>query len=417
MRIISRWTGLTVCLLLSGNAYANLCEGVVSDKKNYPMTQIKKPGYLEAVIDPQFGGTIRRITDIEAKASGEAAVIKPMYSTVPAWNADETRLILWQRKRGHLLFDGKTYQFIKELDINPSDLEHVYWHATDPNLLFYPESRTQGSRFIEHLMEFNIKTNTQKVVHDFTKDGISGYHFGFGGDPMYSSWDSNYFGFAAAEEDRQYFTYSRRDKAIGRTVKVNNAESAPMPSPNGKLFLHDGVVFDFKLNKVVDLGLNSAYEHSSIGQLANGEQKLFHVTFDPGRNDSVGAVVMHDLETAKYKVLVGPKNGYPYPPSGIHLSALALKNPGWVAVSLVGKGHGQKLLDNELLLVNANPGQEQVCRIAHHRSKGRNGEAGYWAEPHAVISPTATRVLFASDWGDSSVDTYVVELPAYKSSL
>ncbi|HBA34039.1 MAG TPA: hypothetical protein DCZ12_07900 [Gammaproteobacteria bacterium] len=98
------------------------------------------------------------------------------------------------------------------------------------------------------------------------------------------------------------------------------------------------------------------------------------------------------------------------------MSALALKRPGWVAVSMVGKGKGDRLLDNELLLVNANPGEEEVCRIGHHRSMGREGPRKYWAEPHVVISPTATRVLFASDWGGGeSVDTYVVELPSYSA--
>ena len=36
-------------------------------------------------------------------------------------------------------------------------------------------------------------------------------------------------------------------------------------------------------------------------------------------------------------------------------------------------------------------------------------------EPHAVISPTGTRVLYASDWSGAqdghSIDCYVVELP------
>jgi hypothetical protein len=33
-----------------------------------------------------------------------------------------------------------------------------------------------------------------------------------------------------------------------------------------------------------------------------------------------------------------------------------------------------------------------------------------------VISPSGTRLLFGSDWGNGpTVDTYVVELPSYKS--
>ncbi|HOU91848.1 MAG TPA: hypothetical protein PLU22_12425, partial [Polyangiaceae bacterium] len=47
-------------------------------------------------------------------------------------------------------------------------------------------------------------------------------------------------------------------------------------------------------------------------------------------------------------------------------------------------------------------------------SHGSDGPQGYWAEPHVVISPTGTRLLFGSDWGgQDSVDAFVVELPSY----
>jgi hypothetical protein len=52
-----------------------------------------------------------------------------------------------------------------------------------------------------------------------------------------------------------------------------------------------------------------------------------------------------------------------------------------------------------------------VCRVAHHRSQERQD---YGGAPHVTGSPSGTRALFASDWGDGpSVDTYVVELPSY----
>ncbi|MHB9052201.1 MAG: hypothetical protein ACYC3R_10185, partial [Thiomonas delicata] len=58
----------------------------------------------------------------------------------------------------------------------------------------------------------------------------------------------------------------------------------------------------------------------------------------------------------------------------------------------------------------------------HHHSNGSDptthppgGPQGYWAEPHVVISPSGTRLLFASDWGGSpDVDTYVVTLPGFR---
>ncbi|MFV1982126.1 MAG: hypothetical protein ACC657_01185, partial [Thiohalomonadales bacterium] len=121
----------------------------------------------------------------------------------------------------------------------------------------------------------------------------------------------------------------------------------------------------------------------------------------------------HNMVTGSCSVIVGQSSGYVYPPTGTHVSALSHKNPGWVAVSMVGNVNGQTVLNNEIILANTNPGGS-VCRVAHHRSWGKLGPQGYWAEPHVVISPSATRLLFGSDWGGgSTVDAYVVELPAY----
>jgi hypothetical protein len=52
--------------------------------------------------------------------------------------------------------------------------------------------------------------------------------------------------------------------------------------------------------------------------------------------------------------------------------------------------------------------------VGHHRSN--ESDNSYWPEPHGTISPSATRILFGSNWGTvgtGNVDAYVVELPAY----
>jgi hypothetical protein len=86
-----------------------------------------------------------------------------------------------------------------------------------------------------------------------------------------------------------------------------------------------------------------------------------------------------------------------------------------MVVSTIGNTSGAGLLDMELLLADTNTGK--VCRAGRHRSWGENNthlHTNYWAEPHAVASPSGTRILFASDWGNgTSVDSYVVELPSY----
>jgi len=94
---------------------------------------------------------------------------------------------------------------------------------------------------------------------------------------------------------------------------------------------------------------------------------------------------------------------------------MAYRQPGWVFLSIVGDPAGQGVLDNELVLADTNAGT--VCRIGHHRSYGGNNTRlanSYWAEPHVVASPSGTRAVFASDWGNgATVDTYVAELPGY----
>ena len=148
----------------------------------------------------------------------------------------------------------------------------------------------------------------------------------------------------------------------------------------------------------------------------SGHDLYASVVFDPpadGRSaDDVGTLVTHDMATGERRVIVGLATGFPYPPSTTHLSAVSVGNPGWVAVSVVGDPRGAGVLDNELLLGNVDTGE--VCRVAHHHSHAGEGQWGYWSEPHVVVSPKATRLLFGSDWGNGkSVDTYVVELPAY----
>ena len=76
-------------------------------------------------------------------------------------------------------------------------------------------------------------------------------------------------------------------------------------------------------------------------------------------------------------------------------------------------------LFSEIYLVNTDPENEEVCRLAQHRSFGKKATRGgykpYFGEPHATISPSGTRVLFGSDWYDSgAVNAYVIELPGYQ---
>lgn len=399
----------------------DLCAGLVTDQLNHPMTALANPPVGGTVTDPEFGTTIRRITD-----AGSTGRIVPAYSTIPAWNADESYLILYHTTAqsggtvphgsGHQLYNGKTYQWIKKLNFVPPDLEQFYWDATDPNVFYYIGSRTQ-------LMKYTINpdpaaADTKTLVHDFSN--ICSGSVNGGNDPMYTSWDSDVIGLQCDTGSSTFgFAYRFSTDTVGDTLPLIHTTAPIASASGGYVFLangtNDGEVLDFNMNLVRTMNIANPFDHASLGRLENGHDTHNGVAFD---GSPVGSLIVNDMtldptDPNATRVIIGQDNGWPYPPSGEHISSVAFKRPGWVAESIIGQGppYGQRVLANELVLANTNPGGS-VCRVAHHRSTGN----GYWAEPHVVISPRGTRLLFGSDWGDSAsngVNTYVVELPSY----
>jgi hypothetical protein len=244
----------------------------------------------------------------------------------------------------------------------------------------------------------------------FCSGGASG-----GSDPMFTSWDSNRIGLRCGT---QVFIYDIATNTITgqKALDQNPAQVAP----SGTLaYLSDtGWVTNPALDNLRRLDLAEPWGHASLGQLANGHDTWNGAVYDegPNGNDDIGALVTWDLTDATSRVIIGPDTGYGYPPTS-HISAMAWKQPGWVFVSTLGKLSGAGLLDLEMLIADTNTGT--VCRIGRHRSWGKSNthlEEPYWAEAHMVPSPSGTRAVFASDWGNgATVDTYVVELPAYST--
>ena len=366
------------------------------------MTALAKPAVGDSTIDEEFGTTIYRVTEVTATA-GADAVIKPMYSTVAAWNADESLLLLYNVAGGHELYDGRTYAFMRGLDIHPADLEQVYWDTTDPDLLYYVEGN--------HFIRYHVGASQAETLTTFTfcSDGASG-----GADPMFTSFDSARVGLGCGD---QAFIYDIHANAVV-AQKTNSDDNPAQIAPSGSLayFSDSGRVTDDGLNVLRTLDLAEPWGHASMGRLPTGEDTWNGAVYDdgPAGNTDLGSLVTFDLTTGKSRVIIGPKTGYPYPPT-THVSALAYRQPGWAVVSTVGNTSGAGLLDLEVLVANTVTGT--VCRAGRHRSCGKDNtklQDSYWAEAHALPSPSGTRIAFASDWGNgATVDTYVIELPSF----
>lgn len=367
----------------------SLCEDMITDKLAHPMTNVGKPALLGSYVDPNFGTTVRRITDVVAQFG--ATYAKPVYSTMPGWNADESYLLLYVVGAGHVLLHGKTYAFIRNVNISPADIEHAYWSSTDPDALYYPTGTT--------LKVYHPSTNSSSTVYTFAQS------ISFGSDPIYGDWASNLFGFDVSSGNS--ILYDRGTN----TPRSAATTATPIISSSGTYYVQGQNVYTSANNALVRAMTVNGTEHGATGRLANGQDFWASVQFDlAGRN---GNLIVENLNTGAVTSIIGEANGWEYPRVGTHISAHAFRNPGWVAVSMTGTTAGTRFLDREVALANINDGT--VCRIGHHRSTGQEG-TGYWAEPHANISPSGTRVIFGSDWNTNggTVDTYVIELPSYR---
>jgi len=435
----------------------DVCDGLIQDKQFRQQPHIPKPALGEAITDPVFGTTVRRITAVPV-SEGEYAIIKPIYTTIQAWNADESYILLWHRDNGgrlYELYDGKTYQHIRSIhDLNqPTDFEHILWDPEDPDVFYYPS----GYSNIPNLYRYHVSTSTNEIVRNFTDVCGGPAALSLGSDPMYLSWvnGTKVVGLQCGQNKK--FLYDIGKNQVLGTLTTPSTWFAPQPAPSGQLALGYGNVYDASLRVVRSLFLYNPFdhpEHGSIGRTSDGHDVYYAVVFDlpkggenvdpifpetksgcidekdndaDGKIDGqdtdcqIGTLMRFDLDSGIEQTIIGKATGWVnkpdendyYPPSNTHISALAYKNPDWVGVSVVGSFPYNRVPGQEILIANGRTGT--VCRVANHHSYAGDGKWGYWSEPHVVISPSGTRLLFGSDWenGDS-VDTYVVELPSYQ---
>ena len=400
---------------------------LVTDKLPHPMSPLRKPEPGETYQDPAFGQKVTRITATDSDW-GENACIKPAYSTVPAWNADESYLMLWQRGVGHLLYQGDSpYERQGSLGLQgPADEASVYWDPEDPALIYYlSEYRELNVASGIRLMKCAIRPTAvgfdtvHSVVHDFGRRPLffstSGETISAGGDPQWMSREGRLIG---ARIGRERVVYSIDRDQVWLTYPFPGFDiyqNAFAPTPSGERYLFDRYVYDADTLAVkAALFVANPYEHGCMGRMtlleegAEPERRsvdCWNMTdFDSRKH---GTFVNYRLDLGLGQVIIGPETGYPYPPSGTHLSSLGPDD--LVAIGVVGDPAGQGVLDNEILL--ANVATKEVARLCHARTYANNGRWNYWSETHPCISPTGTRVVFGSDWGNSfTVDTYVVDL-------
>ncbi len=83
-----------------------------------------------------------------------------MYSTIQAWNADESLMILYDQSNGvHQLLNGMDYAFVRNLDdLLPDDVEQIFWDFNDPDVFFYVD------RITADLIKYSVGNKTKDIL-------------------------------------------------------------------------------------------------------------------------------------------------------------------------------------------------------------------------------------------------------------
>jgi hypothetical protein len=412
----------------AGNASANVldfCHGRVNDKGTHPLTALANPAVGTWVKDPDFvGAQIMRVT-----SSGNNQATTPMYSTIPAWNADGSILMLYHWGDGHVLYDGRTFKQIGALecttsdggDPSPSDVEHVMWDPSNPDIVRFPSRYAPDSRGpLPILYKCNVRTHQATVEHDFSTAPTS---CAVGTDELTMGADPQWYpgGFVGLQCGRDVSDTDWRGKKFIydiNTGKVFTPRSggtfasaqAPIAAPSGTRVYFEGNVYDNDLNMLRSLNLASSEEHANIGHSKTGNDFYYAVNFD---GSDPGVMIAHDMSSGQAIPLISDSGGWGFPGSGIHITSIMAdpRAAGWALASVIGETTKDPLAGEFVL---ANVDTKAVCRLGRHRTRAGNGGYGYQAEPHPVshvLSDGTLEIVFGSDWGGQNLaDTYIMRL-------
>ncbi len=355
----------------------NHCEGLVSHNDPVVVAPISQSPYMNLYLDPAFNTRNRRITNSQAEQ-----VHRPMTNSADAWNNDESLLILHRFEKADptpkfVLMDGNNYQMLGDLNIPAVASNTVYWSQYNPLSVFYVDNHQQAGQ----LKRFDIASGTQEVIADFA--------------PIC---EAN--GFPASQ---------------GTFTK---------PSLNDELFAYQCGTKDGKA-----LAVSYEYTSDEYHSLAMGADTQWPLTTplqampagDGFWLQGVSLTNALDINssTPQFETVTAS--------NGKSISIFDQQSSNWKALSTMGYGEFENFATeqaaptyfSEIVLVNTeNSEQSDMCRVAHHRSFGKEASnAGYDAalgESVATLSPSGSRVLFNSDWYDNgSVDTYAIELPSF----
>lgn len=377
---------------------------LVTGADNTAPPNLVKPTKGLTFKDPVYGTCVVRLTDHANEPP--VGFARNDYSRRQAFNANDSKILIYSENGFWHLYDAVTYAWLKQLSGPAGDAE-PQWHPTNPDILYYVP--TNGGLVLN---ELNVVTNQTRVVGNFTNrlPWATAAHVWTKSEGSPSK-DARYWGFMVDDVNWASlgaFTWDMQTDTILGTMNFNgNRPDNVSMSPTGNYIVVswlDGTwsyTRDFSSRTLV----NAVVEHADIALDMNGDDAYVAVDYQTGWIISVN--LRTGVRTNIFEVY---PNGTA---TAFHFSGKAYGRPGWTLISAYADygAAGRQWLHRKVYAVElkANP---RIYHLAHHHVDPYSGQ--YWDEPHASVNRDFTKIMFTSNWnaGNTNVDAYMIELPA-----
>ena len=380
---------------------------LVRDWTARPTTALAKPGYLQAVTEPDFGTRLIRVTGDPGTPIGNGVagtwpqLAGVSYAKRQAWSADGAYLMIGEMAGAvgggfALILDGTTYQPVRTAGPAPS----YVWHPTAPDVLI-------GVTGTGSVVTQNVRTGATA-----TRVGVSGYSsatLGQGeGNP---SEDGRYVPVVAtrtADGRRVVYVADVQQGTKSPDIDVAAQGFSPLDwagvSASGAYVYLFGTiggawarvkVYDRATLALVQYWTDYPMGHTDLGRTEGGVDVAFGAAGITGSPQWVG----RRLDTGALTVLS------PSLTANWHASNRNTARWGW-GYGVTNNATGTPL-DAEVYALRLD-GSRAIERFGHHRSNITD----YEAHPFAVPSPDGKRIAFRSNWGAAGgrpIATYVLD--------
>jgi hypothetical protein len=350
-------------------------------------------------VDPVFGSTIQRVSNApgtpDAANGGDLTWIENEYSTMSAFNSDNSKFILVHQSYFGL-YDGSSGFYMHALPFEINASSEPRWSRRDNATLYYHSGN--------ELKSYNVLTGGIGVVHIFSE-----YSSISGNGEMDISLDGDHFVYVGDNEFVFVYQISTDQK-----FKVFDAGSQPFDSvyitpennvilswyPAGSARYTGQELFDINMNFLRQVG--HADGHKDVTSDVNGDESLIWTNSnDPNPiancNNGIVKIRLADASQTCLLQLDWSLAVHISAPDGngtVFVDTEAPSNPepgssAWVPYT------------NEVLQVKLDG--SGTTRWAHHRSRPVNS---YNWEPKLSTSRDGTRLLYASNYDLSNIDGY-----------